>query len=54
MDDTEYPKCNNGGNGNRNVYPNKHRKHYDKPTVFTISHQPNKPSNGCTPYVVTQ
>jgi hypothetical protein len=29
-------------------------KHSDKPTVSTISHQPNKPSNGCTPYVVTR
>ena len=32
---------------------NKLEKHSDRPTVSTISHQPNKPSNGCTPYVVT-
>jgi hypothetical protein len=30
------------------------RKHSDKPTVSTISHQPNKLSNGCTPFVDTQ
>ena len=36
------------------VHPNKHKKHSDKPTVYMISHPPNKPSNGCTPYVVTQ
>ncbi len=31
-----------------------YKKHSDKPTVSTMSHPPNKPSNGCTPYVVTQ
>ena len=54
MADTKYHWCNNGDNGNRDVHPNKRGKHSDKPTVSTISHQPNKPSNGCTPYVVTR
>ena len=50
----QIPFCNNGDNGNRGVHPNKRKKHSDKPTVYMISHPPNKPSNGCTPYVVTQ
>ena len=54
MADTEYHWCNNGDNGNRDVHPNKRGKYSDKPTVSMISLQPNKPSNGCTPYVVTQ
>ena len=34
--------------------PSKQRgKHSDKPAVSMISHQPNKPSNGCIPYVDT-
>jgi len=47
MADTEYHWCNNGDNGNCDVHPNKRGKHSNKPTVSTISHQPNKPSNEC-------
>ncbi len=38
----------------RPVHPNKKGKHSNKPTASTISCRPNKPSNGCMPYVVTQ
>jgi hypothetical protein len=54
IDNTKYRWCNNGDSGNRGVHPNKQGKHSDKPTASTISRQPNKPSNGCMPYVVNQ
>jgi hypothetical protein len=54
MADIKYHWCNNEDNGNRDIHPNKREKYSNKPTVYTISLQPNKPSNGRTPYVVTR
>ena len=42
------------GQWHHDIHPNKRGKYSDKPTVYTISLQPNKPSNGCTPCVATQ
>ncbi len=34
--------------GNHDVHPNKHGRHYDRPTVSKIYDLLSKPSNGCT------
>ena len=53
-DDTKYHWCNNRAIGNHDSHPNKHRRHYRKPTVSLIYHLPSKPSNGCTLSVDTR
>jgi hypothetical protein len=35
-------------------HPNKHGRHYNRPTVSMIYHLPSKPSNGCTLSVDTR
>ncbi len=48
MADTEYHWCNNGGNGNRDVHPNKRGKYSDKPAVYTISlHRTSHQMDAC-------